>query len=68
MADLSLFDVTGKKALVTGAAVGIGRGCAVALARPDSAVARVYRQLLPAFRQACLDQARLGDLLAELAI
>jgi NAD(P)-dependent dehydrogenase (short-subunit alcohol dehydrogenase family) len=29
MSDLSLFDLTGKKALVTGAAVGIGRGCAV---------------------------------------
>lgn len=32
MPDLSLFDLTGKKALVTGGAVGIGRGCAVALA------------------------------------
>ena len=33
MADLSLFDLTGKKALVTGGAVGIGRGSAVAWAR-----------------------------------
>ena len=32
MTELSLFDVTGKKALVTGGAVGIGRACATALA------------------------------------
>ena len=38
MADLSLFDLTGKKSLVTGAAVGIGRGCAVALARAGADV------------------------------
>ncbi len=41
MADLSLFDLTGKKALVTGGAVGIGRGCAIALARAGAAVAIV---------------------------
>lgn len=39
MADLSLFDLSGKKALVTGGAVGIGRGCAVALARAGADVA-----------------------------
>lgn len=39
MADLSLFDLSGKKAIVTGGAVGIGRGCAVALARAGADVA-----------------------------
>lgn len=41
MADLSLFDLSGKKALVTGGAVGIGRGCALALARAGADVAIV---------------------------
>ncbi len=41
MADLSLFDLTSKKALVTGAAVGIGRGCALALAQAGADVAIV---------------------------
>lgn len=31
---------------------------------PQPAHVAAYRKLLPAFRQACLDQARLGDLLA----
>jgi NAD(P)-dependent dehydrogenase (short-subunit alcohol dehydrogenase family) len=39
VSDLSLFDLSGKKALVTGGAVGIGRGCAVALARAGADVA-----------------------------
>ena len=41
MADMSLFDLTGKKALVTGGAVGIGRGYATALAMAGADVAIV---------------------------
>ena len=39
MPDLSLFDLSGKKALVTGGAVGIGRACATALAMAGADVA-----------------------------
>ena len=41
MKDNSLFDLTGKKALVTGAAVGVGRACAIALARAGADIAIV---------------------------
>jgi xylulokinase len=38
-----------------------------AVARPDPGAVRIYRELLPVFRQARLDQAHLGDRLAALA-
>ncbi len=37
-----------------------------AVARPNPQAAEIYCRLLPAFRQAGQDQARLGDMLAEL--
>jgi xylulokinase len=39
-----------------------------AISRPDPVNVRIYRELLPAFQQARLDQGRLGDRLASLAI
>jgi NAD(P)-dependent dehydrogenase (short-subunit alcohol dehydrogenase family) len=43
MADLSLFDLTGQKALVTGASRGIGQEIAIALARAGADVAITAR-------------------------
>lgn len=39
-----------------------------AVSRPNPVSVRIYRELLPVFRQARLDQARLGDRLAAVAI
>jgi xylulokinase len=38
------------------------------VSRPDPARVRIYRELLPIFKQARLDQSRLGDALAALTI
>ena len=35
---------------------------------PDPRSARIYDHLLPTFRRGCQDQARLGDMLAELGL
>lgn len=43
MSNLSLFDLTGKKAVVTGGNMGIGRACATALAMGGADVAIVAR-------------------------
>lgn len=43
MPDTSLFDITGKKALITGGSLGIGRACATALALNGADVAVVSR-------------------------
>ena len=39
MSDLSIFDLTGKKALVTGSAGGIGKACAIGMAKAGADVA-----------------------------
>ena len=56
MPDLSLFDLTGKKALITSGAVGIGRGSAVVLARVGADVAIV--DLNEAAGQQTVDEIR----------
>jgi NAD(P)-dependent dehydrogenase (short-subunit alcohol dehydrogenase family) len=43
MSDRALFDLSGKKALITGGAMGIGRGCAFALAMAGADVAIIDR-------------------------
>ena len=42
--DLSIFDLSGKKALVTGGARGIGKACAIGLAKAGADVAVIDRR------------------------
>lgn len=57
--DHKIFDLTGKKALVTGGSVGVGRACATALAMAGADVAIVGRDLRRAER-ACESLSELG--------
>lgn len=67
MPDLSLFDLTGQKALVTGASRGIGQELAVALARAGADVAVTARD--EAGLSACAEAiARLGRKAITLAL
>jgi gluconate 5-dehydrogenase/2-deoxy-D-gluconate 3-dehydrogenase len=57
--DFSLFDLSGKKALVTGGATGIGRACATALASGGADVAIIGRTQKTA-EQTCRSLTALG--------
>ena len=59
MADLSLFDLTGQRALVTGASRGIGQELAMALARAGADVAVTARDASePRCLRGCHHEAR----------
>lgn len=67
MSDLSLFDLTGQKAIVTGASRGIGQELAVALARAGADVAITARD--PASLESCATAiAKLGRKAIPLAL
>lgn len=61
MVDLSVFDLSGKKAFVTGGAQGIGRACAVALAMGGADVAIVGRNRDSGERTAASIRSMGGD-------
>jgi len=56
MSDLSIFDLSGKKALVTGSAEGIGRACAIGMAKAGADVAVIDIKDAPG--QATVDEIK----------
>ena len=62
MANPSLFDLAGKKALVTGAGVGIGRACALALAGAGADEPLTFQRFQVTVQGRAIEQQKIGKL------